>query len=320
MGKSTFDVIKANAYIGPIDRASTGQVFYVNGSTVLAPGAIGGSNGNNGLSPQEPFSTIEYAVDQCTANRGDTIYVLPSHTETVAAADLNIDVAGVSVIGLGQGAARATLNLTATGSVVQLSAANCLLEHFLVTGGIDAIVSPIRVSAADCALRDIEYRDVTGQCTDGLLTTAAADRLLIDGYTHNGDTGVAGTNAAIALVGGNRITIRNLWADGDFAVGVIDVRTTATTNLEVYNVRARTRNTVDIIIIDTITGSTGNIGPNMQVRLQENAINITEAITGATWVLHGGGASGLVTGMGISVVNLAGEQGMPINTTQSTDA
>ena len=310
MAVSSFDIVKANAHIGPQPGLTTGQVFYVNNSTTTIPvGGIGGSNGNSGTSPLTPFSTLDYAVSRCTANRGDVIYVMPGHSETVTASDIGIDVAGVSVIGLGQGAARPTFNLDATGSTIAMSAANCKLQNVLLTGGVDAIVAVITVSAADCKILDVEYRDVTGQCTDGILTTASADRLEIAGLRWDGAT-AAGTNAAIAIVGGDRISIHDCRFDGDFAVGVIDVRTTATTDLEVYDCVARTRNAADIFIVDTITASTGIVGPNIYLRLQDNAANITEACTGATFVYHND----------ISIVNLAGELGMLTNITASTDA
>jgi hypothetical protein len=318
MGVSSFDVCKANSFIGPPPGLTTGQVYYVS-NTVVAPGGIGGSDGNDGKSPLTPFSTLDYAVSQCVANRGDIIYVMPGHAETVTASDIGIDVAGVSVIGLGNGATRPTFNLNATGSTIAMSAADCRLDNVLLTGGVDAIVAVITVSAADCKIVNVEYRDVTGQCTDGILTTAAANRLEISGLRWDGAT-AAGTNAAIALVGGDRIHIHDCRFDGNFAVGVIDVRTTATTDLEVHDCAARTQNAADIFLIDTITASTGMIGPRIQIRVNDNAANITEAITGATFVLFGGGASGLTSGSAILVVNLAGEIAMPINTTQSTDA
>jgi len=113
------------------------------------------------------------------------------------------------------------------------------------------------------------------------------------------------------IVGGDGIKIHDFIMDGNFAVGGIDIRTTATTDLKVWNcISFRTRNAADIFIVDTVTGSTGQIGPNIYLQLQDNAANITEAITGATFVQH----------LPISVVNLAGEVGMTINTTASTDA
>jgi hypothetical protein len=285
----------------PLLNAYPGQVFWVHSGT--------GSDGNKGTFDR-PFSTIDYAIGRCTASRGDIIMVKAGHTETVSAAGgLALDVIGVAIIGTGTGSLRPTINFTATASTFTISAANCSIYNLLLTGGIDAVVSPVVVSAADVAILNCEYRDVTGQCTDGILTTAGANRLLIDGFRYDGDT-AAGTNAGIAIVGGDGIVIKNLRMDGNFAVGGIDIRTTATTDLEVRDVVFRTRNSADIFIVDTITASSGTIGPNLYLRLQDNAANITEAITGATFVQH----------LPISVVNLAGEIGMAINTTASTDA
>ena len=293
----------------PLTLTNPGKVFWVYSGTALLSGQRGGSDGNKGTF-NAPFSTLDYAVSQCTANRGDVVMVKPGHSETIASATaLALDVAGVAVIGLGQGSSRPTFNLTATTSTITMSAANCTFWNCLVTGGVDAITAVYTVSAADCRLQ-VNYRDVTGQCTDCVLTTAAATRLYIDVNDYDGAT-AAGTNAGIAIVGGDHIEIVGRYMDGNFAVGGIDVRTTATTDLFVHDFKHfRTRNAADIFIVDTITASTGQIGPNIYLRLTDNAANITESITGATFVQH----------LPISVVNLAGELGMSINTTASTDA
>ena len=292
-----FPIIGSGPYV------TTGKVFFVDSVT--------GLNGNSGLEPALPFATIDYAVGKCTASKGDIIFVMPGHTETITAAGgLALDVAGVTIIGLGTVGSRPKLNfITSTGASMKVTAASCEMSNVNFTGGLDALTNPIHVQAADFRLQNWRWTDVTGQATDVVLTTAAADRMELSNFIFNGAT-AAGTNAGIALVGGDGISIHDFTMDGNFAVGGIDVRTTATTDIEVYNVRFRTRNAADIFIIDTITASTGNIGPDIYMRLQDNAANITEAITGATFVLH----------QKISVVNLAGEVGMEINTTASTDA
>ena len=294
----------------PLTVAHPGKVFFVNSSSVLAEGGIGGSNGNPGTY-KKPFATIDFAIGMCTASRGDIIFVMPGHTETVAAAaGIALDVAGVCVVGLGVGSLRPTVNLTATDSTVTMSAVNCSFKNILFTGGIDAVVSMIVVSAADCTIEGCELRDVTGQMTAGILTTAAANRLKILKHVHKGDT-AAGTVAAIAIVGGDNIEITAEVIDGNFSTGGIDIRTTATTNLFVHDVgRFYTRNAADIFLVDTITASTCQIGPNLNLRLTDNAANITEAITGATFVVMDP----------VYVVNLAGEKAMLINWTASTDA
>jgi hypothetical protein len=293
----------------PVQVAHPGKVFWVNGSSVLAEGGIAGSNGNPGTY-QKPFATIDYAVGRCTASRGDIIMVMPGHVETVsAAAGLALDVAGVAVIGLGQGALRAKVNLTATASTVAISAASVSLYNILFTGGIDAVVSAIVVSAADVTLKNCEIRDVTGQIELGILTTAAANRLLVEGLVYSGDSAAGGVSA-IALVGGDSITIRDFKLNGNFSTSAIDIKTTATTNLSVHDGYIWTKNAADLCIKDTITASTGRIGPNLNLMLTDNAANITEAVTGATFHVFDP----------VYVCNLAGEKAMLMNWTASTDA
>jgi hypothetical protein len=294
----------------PLVQTHPGRVFWVSKVTTgLLPGQKSGSDGNKGTF-DAPFATLDYAVSQCAADRGDIVFIKPGHAETIATSTaLAIDVAGVAVVGLGQGSNRPTFNLTATGSTITMSANNCSFWNCLVTGGVDAIVAVFTISGADCNLQ-LNYRDVTGQCTDCVLTTAAANRLYIDVNDYDGAT-AAGTNAGIAIVGGDHIEIVGRYMDGNFAVGGIDIRTTATTDLYVHNFGYfRTRNAADIFIVDTITASTGQIGPDINLRLNDNAANVTEAITGATFVVQDP----------VYVVNLAGEKGMLINWTASTDA
>lgn len=294
----------------PITLTNPGNVYFVNSSSVLPDKGITGSNGNKG-SYLQPFATVDYAIGRCKASRGDIIMVMPGHTETIsAAAGVALDVAGVAIIGLGTGSLRPTFNFTATASTFTVSAANSVIKNCLFTGGVDAVVSPIVVSAADCVLDSCEIRDVTGQMTNGILTTTGADRLKVLNHTHNGAT-AAGTDAAIAIVGGDGIEITAKRIDGNFAVGGIDIRTTATTNIHVHDVEYfRTRNAADIFIVDTITASTGQVGPNIYARLQDDAANVTEACTGSTFTYH----------QPISIVNADGEVGLNTNITATTDA
>jgi hypothetical protein len=295
----------------PIQQAHPGEVFFVNSTAVKRKGVSSGSDSTGAGTYNRPFATIDYAIGRCTASRGDIIMVMPGHTETVAAASgIDLDVAGVAIFGMGTGSLRPTINFTATASTLTMAAANCSISNLLLTGGVDAVVSPIVVSAADNVIENCEIRDVTGQMTDGILTTAGATRLKILSHKHDGAT-AAGTNSAIAIVGGDGIEITIDRMDGNFAVGGIDIRTTATTDLFVHDVKYfRTRNAADIFLVDTITASTGQVGPDVFIRLPTDAQNITEAVTGATLVIQDP----------VYVVNAANEKGMLINWTATTDA
>ncbi len=286
----------------PLLTAYPGKVLWVS--------STGGSNGNRGTFDR-PFSTIDYAVGFCTAGAGDVIAVKAGHTETVTAAGgLDLDVAGIALVGMGSGGARPTINFTtAVGADMDVDAANITMVNFLFTGGIDALTGPIDVNAADFTLLNSEFRDVTGQATDVIVADANADRLLVDGWFHNG-AAAAGAAAAIALIGCDNPEIRNFKIVGNFSASAIECRTTAVVDLDIHDGYVWTKNAADLCIKDTVTGSTGKIGPNLQMMLTDNAANITEAVTGATF--HSFDP--------IYVCNLAGEKAMLINTTASTDA
>lgn len=294
----------------PLLQTHPGKVYWVSNNSTLQTGEKAGSNGNDG-SFWAPFSTIDYAVGRCTANKGDVIMVKPGHVETVtAAAGLDLDVAGIALVGLGSGANRPQINFTtATTADMDVDAANITMVNFLFTGGIDALAGPIDVNAADFKLIDCEWRDVTGQATDVIIADANADRLLVDGYFHNG-AAAAGADSAIALIGMDNPVISNFKIVGNFAVSAIDCRTTAVVDLDIYNGYIWNKNAADVCIKDTITASTGKIGPDLELMLTDNAANITEAVTGATFHLFDP----------VYVCNLVNEKGMLINWTASTDA
>ena len=78
---------------------STGARIFVSSTTTGATDAAG-----YGTGPDKPVATIDYAVSLCTASVGDIIYVMPGHVESLASAGtIDADVAGITIIGLGNG-------------------------------------------------------------------------------------------------------------------------------------------------------------------------------------------------------------------------
>jgi len=289
---------------------TTGSVFFVQSANANAKNDPG-----NGTRPDTPFASIDYAVGQCTANKGDVIVVGPGHAETVsAAAGLAFDVAGITVLGMGSGTSRPTISIgTATSATVTISAANVTLRNLLFVTTLDAVVTAVAISASDAKLFDIETRDTSAtQCIDFISTTAAADRLHICDWVHRGDA-AAGADTAITIVGGDGLVIENFDLYGNFAVAAIENVTTACTNSRFGGGSKQnyiwTKNSADVAITLAAT-STASIGPNINAMLTDNAANITEAFVSAGGRFY----------QPINIVNLAGESSMQTNITASTDA
>jgi len=114
----------------PVEIPIAGQVFWVDSTSTVVKGGVGSSNGNPGTY-QKPFATLEFAKSRCTANRGDVIYLKPGHAETYSdATSLNMNVAGVSVIGLGTGSLMAAFTLdTANTATIPVSVDNVMFYN-----------------------------------------------------------------------------------------------------------------------------------------------------------------------------------------------
>jgi len=144
----------------PLNVANPGETFWVNNSAVLAKDGIGGSNSNDG-SYRKPFSTIDYAVGKCTANRGDIIMVMPGHAETVETdGGLAIDVAGVAIVGLGSGTLRPVVIVdTLAAAAIAISAANTSIQNIEVRASFADVTNAIDVTAAWVSLDKIEFTE-----------------------------------------------------------------------------------------------------------------------------------------------------------------
>jgi len=134
----------------PIAQTNPGQVYWVsNNTTGLLPGQRGGSDGNRGTF-DAPFATLNYALTQCVANRGDIIFIKPGHAESVASATaLNFSMAGVAIVGLGYGAARPTFTFTtANTATIPVSAANISIQNCVFTANFLSIAAAFTLTTA----------------------------------------------------------------------------------------------------------------------------------------------------------------------------
>lgn len=174
---------------------TTGSVFFVHSGT--------GNNSNNGLTPTQPLATIDAAIGKCTANKGDIILVMPGHAETITtAAAIAVDVAGISIIGMGNGTNRPTISFGGTAATIAISAANVTIANIRVTPIVDEVVKMFHITAAYCTLDGIEHFETTScQTIQFILTTAAADYLTVRNCYCYQVNAAGGAQSWIQLVG-----------------------------------------------------------------------------------------------------------------------
>lgn len=111
-------------------------------------------------------TTINAALQKCRSNRGDVVYVLPGHTESVSSADFLSGLGtktGVTVQGLGYGTNKPTLTWTTATSTILFDAAGFRMRNFNLNlagahaaGSALTVAAPITVSAASCQITDCD--------------------------------------------------------------------------------------------------------------------------------------------------------------------
>lgn len=121
---------------------------------------------------RNPAATISAALDLCTADKGDIIMLKANHAEAPVAT-VTIDVAGVSIIGLGNGTNRPTIVpafTVASDDVLDITAADVRIQNIVIedgtnTGG-NSVQINIGASAHNVVLEDmkVEMGAVNLQC------------------------------------------------------------------------------------------------------------------------------------------------------------
>lgn len=180
------------------------------------------------------YTTLSAALANCTADRGDTIYLCEGYTETiVAAAGSGVTVAGVRVIGLGDGTNRPTFTFTTSvAASFDVTAARVIVSNCIFTNGIDAQTAMINVNKADISFLDCEINTNTATTGAilGILTAATATKLRVIGCRFLGPAVNSGTTttAQIQHESGINYVIQNNYFTGKMTQAILNVATVLT--------------------------------------------------------------------------------------------
>lgn len=238
----------------PTLREHSGKVFYVGDTNSAAyPNRKGASDINKG-GFLDPFSTLDHAVEQCTAKRGDVIRILPGTVLDIETS-VAIDVEGIAIVGMGFGDDRGQIT-PGVANALDIEASNVTVANVYfneadaaITTSVDVIGSDVHFvgNHFDLGANDTEVITlgaatadgfkfvgnevvVTANGTDDVIDAeAAVDRLYVDDNTFvtsvaNFDSaaveaaGVAITNAFIGA--GNKVI-----GGGTLFAGTADVGT-----------------------------------------------------------------------------------------------
>lgn len=202
----------------PLNVLHPGKVFWVSNATAQLPNQKTGSNSNPGTF-NAPFSTLDYAIGQCTANRGDIICIKPGHTEDVAAAaGITVDVDGIAIVGFGAGSLRPKFSFTAAASDIDITAANVSFYNLEFQAAVADVVSGLDISGVAGVTFDHCYFTESGTNLNWIevvnFATGASD---ITFESCKFITGDAANDAHIAMVAASGFYMNNCYLAANVA-------------------------------------------------------------------------------------------------------
>lgn len=288
----------------PLLQLHPGKVFWVNGSSVVGENSTGGSDGNKG-NYKQPFATIDYAIGQCKASRGDIIAVFPGHSETVETdGGIACDVAGVAIIGLGVGSLRPKIVLdTAAAAAVTVSAANVTISNVIFEASFADVTNAIDVTANDFTLDRCHFQEEGADLNfvDYVSATGAANTA--DGLTITNCSGYgidAAINSPLNIADDlNGLVMTDCRWNTDHANALAMIQQTAAKDLRdcfvARNYYASLKASGDILIDNATADNNGWVAHNRAV----HADTATEILCDADGV-------GLFDNLGTGVVTASG--------------
>lgn len=219
------------------------------GITLLPPGSrvaayvrsTGLQTGDDQFVAANLVSTLAAGLARVRSGLGDTVVVLPGHSESVTDATTFSGslVAGTRIVGFGRGSAMPTFRWTATAGQWALSVADVTIQGLrLRLEGASGITKAINVTGADCAILGCDIQVGSGASNKAAIAIeigAGADRFELCGNNIRGT--VAGSVVNCVLVAGVADGVRIcdneiLVATTVVGVGPINV-TAAATQLKV---------------------------------------------------------------------------------------
>lgn len=211
-------------------KAGTGRIFFV---------AKAGLTGKNEIEAMFPatnndgsrvmHTTVASAIASTVAGRGDTIFVLPGHTETVTST-ITVSTAGTRIIGLGEGLLVPAFTGNGTIDVFTMSGANTVLENVQFPAPeTDDQTSDVNVTGAGVTLRKLYSigSQTAKNKTDIITVASGADDLTVEGCrAFNTVVDVVSWLSLEAAVA--RPVIQNNVVQGTFSTAVLMDEATAT--------------------------------------------------------------------------------------------
>ena len=258
------------------ERLAEAQILFVDSGHTDATDA---DDTEHGHSFEKPLATLDYAVGLMVASEGGVILLAPGHAETLSTSQIDLDVAGVTVIGIGEGQLTPTITYSNAADSIDIGANGVSIFNVRLNPSVTDILIAVDVESGvtDFRMEDCELLEGDGAndefivmvdlksgnddavirknvfrtkaaaagCTDGIILTAASARVKIEDNLAVGNWSTAfiadGAACTNIFVANNTIKVK----DGEPGIEL----NTATTGILADNKIESTGGTPDTLIV-----------------------------------------------------------------------
>lgn len=242
------------------------KVFYVDS---------GRGTSGDGTSWNRAFITLDeaFATGKATASRGDFVLVAPGHAETLTGADAaDVDIIGVTIIGLGNGSLKPTFTLQVIADEFVIGADNVSISNLKFTTSSSDVTSVIDIQdSVDFAVVDgCEFvtSTTTGAPVNFINLVNNNTGCVITNCTFDSQVTTTSESAIMMDADTNQTVISNNLIQGDYTVACIEGDTALSTEILIKGNLLVVGSSDSIIAqpaIDLLTGTTGYICDNYLV-------------------------------------------------------
>lgn len=229
-----------------------------------------GNDSNDGTESDAPLATIDAAINNCTANQGDVVVVMPGHVETILNATTIVpDVAGITIIGMGIGRNRPTIKFNHATANLLLTGANMRLSNLIFKTTITEVAVALNFDAdgiiVDNCLFDFES---TG---DNFIIGCDIDAVDFCEFNYNvyraERASASGADNVIRLDDTAGVKIIGNYMTGDFDADMILGEDTTSTELLIVGNLMHNSDAGAGVFLDLHDSSTGSIANNSMFTL-----------------------------------------------------
>ena len=211
---------------------STGGVFYVDSS----------ASGTTGVTWATAVNDLEEAMALCTNDAGDIIILAPGHAETIGgAAAIDLDISGITIIGLGTGELRPTFTYDTTTDSIAIGADDVRIKNCRFIATVTAVANAIIIEATmeNTIIEDCIFENETAGTDEFvdtiLISGTGSDGTIIRNNIFMSDTSEnAGPKASINFVDCDLLEVYGNKFFGDAGDAHVFNETTASNFVSIY--------------------------------------------------------------------------------------